>query len=229
MRSAALKRSARDADTILSLCENEEVYLTVGETGENEKGDYYWMGWSSPWPWGNDYVIDLVDPSHIDIYYYFRTSDPTITAAKEMITVKKIEDDYKATQVTMKYFDSIESKADFEEAYKFGFPDFTEFAAAYQTQADENARNMTEILENPASAAMHQLNLAGAKVSGIYEDQYAKPPLAVVKFTWDDGEVEVNLIQPMLAGENGPKGQASIWIVVQTEKTWQKTRSLAEE
>ncbi|MDD4564133.1 MAG: M56 family metallopeptidase [Eubacteriales bacterium] len=206
--------SARDADTIYSLCENEELYLTIGDIEENEKGKYYWMGWSSPWPWGNDYVIDLVDSSHIDIYYYFKTSTPSVYVAKETITVKKIEDEYKAMQVTMKHFDRIESKADFDEAYKFGFYDFTKFAAAYQTQADENAWNMTEILENPTAAAVHQLNLAGAKVSGTYEDRNTEPPIFVVKFTWDDGEAEVNLIQPMLTDENGAKRQASIWVVV---------------
>ncbi len=206
--------SARDADTIHSLSENEEIYLTVGEIGENEQGKYYWMGLSSPWPWNKDYVIDIEDDSTIHIYYYFRTSDPTITAAKETITVKKIEDDYKATQVTMKYFDSIESKSDFEEAYKFGFPDFTELASVYQSQADENTRGMKKILENPAAAAKHQLNLVGAEVSGTYEDPYNEPPFFVVKFKWNDGEVEVKLIQPTLIDENGAERQASIWVPV---------------
>ena len=167
--------SERDADTIYSLSENEEVYLKVGEIGENEEGEYYWMGLSSPWPWEKDYVIDIEDDSTIHIYYYFRTSDPAMYVMKETISVKRIEGEYKAVKETQKHFDTIESKADFEEAYKFGFPDFTKFAAAYQTQVDENIRNMVTILENPVTAAMHQLNIVGAEVTGTYEDRNTEP------------------------------------------------------
>lgn len=206
--------SERDADTIYSLSKNEEVYLTVGEIGENEEGKYYWMGLSSPWPWDKDYVIDIEDNSTIQIYYYFRTSDPAVYVMKETISVEKIEGEYKVVEETQKHFDTIESKADFEEAYKFGFPDFTKFADAYQTQADENIRNMAAILENPVNAAMHQLNLAGAEVAGTYEDPNTEPPMAVVKFKWNDGEVEVKLIQPIFIDENGAERKASIWVVV---------------
>ena len=208
--------SERDARTIHELCESDELYLTIGGIAENGE---YWMGWSSPWPWHKDYVIDIEDDSTIHIYYYFRTSDPTISVGKETITVKKIEDAYKATQVTMKHFFSIESKADFDVAFEPGFPDFMKLAATYQAQADKNAWDMTGILENPATAAIDQLNLVGAKVSGTYENRITDPAIFGVKFKWDDGEVEVKLIQPMLTDESGDKRQASIWIVVNEDST----------
>lgn len=211
--------SDRDAETIYGLCKNKELYLTIGGVSENGE---YWMGMSSPWPWNKDYVIDIVDPSHIDIYYYFRTSSPTVYVAKETVTIEKIEGEYKATEISWERFDTVESKADFEEAYKFGFPDLTEFAATYQFQADDNAdinQGRKVILENPVTAAIDQLNLVGAKVSGTYEDRTTDPAIFGVKFRWDDGEVEVKLIQPMLSGENGSKRQASIWIVVNEDPT----------
>ena len=208
--------SQRDARTIHELCESEELYLTIGSIAENGE---YWMGWSSPWPWNKDYVIDIENNSTIHMYYYFRTSDPSIYVGKETITVKKIEGAYKATQVKMKFFESIKSKADFDVAFGPGFPDFMHLAATYQAQADKNIRGKTGILENPVSAAIHQLNLVGAKVTGSYQDQNAETPLAVVKFAWEDGEVEVNLIQPMLTDESGAKRQASIWIVVNEDST----------
>lgn len=208
--------SQRDARTIHELCESEELYLTIGGIAENGE---YWMGWSSPWPWNKDYVIDIEDNSTIHMYYYFRTSDPSIYVGKETITVKKIEGAYKATQVTMKFFKSIKSKADFDVAFEPGFPDFMHLAATYQAQADKNVRGKTGILENPVSAAIHQLNLVGAKVTGSYQDQNAETPLTVVKFAWEDGEVEVNLIRPMLTDESGAKRQASIWIVVNEDST----------
>lgn len=217
--------SERDAETIYQLCESEELYLTLGSVAENGE---YWMGMSSPWPWNKDYTIDILDPSHIDIYYNFRTSSPTIYIVKETITIKKIEDEYKATEISWKSFDTVESKADFEEAYKFGFPDFTEFAATYQFQADIT-QGRKAILENPASAAMDQLNLAGAEVSGTYEDRNTDPPMFVVKFKWEDGEVVVKLIQPVFADESGAERQASIWIVVNEDPLNQEQTSAYRE
>ncbi|MDD2218409.1 MAG: M56 family metallopeptidase, partial [Eubacteriales bacterium] len=93
--------SDRDARTIHELTENEELYLTIGGIAENGE---YWMGWSSPWPWNKDYVIDIKDDSTIDIYYNFRTSEPSIYVAKETIKVKKTEGLYKATDVSAKHF-----------------------------------------------------------------------------------------------------------------------------
>ena len=204
--------SQRDAKTIYELCENEEFYLTIGGVAENGE---YWMGMSSPWPWNKDYVIDILDSSTIEIYYYFRTSSPTVYTAKETVTIKKIEGKYKATGDSWKHFDKIESKTDFDEAYKFGFPDFTEFAAAYQFQADDDANNnwgRKDILENPVTAAIDQLNLAGAEAEVIDQDTNKKK--TKIAFAWNDGEVTVNLIQPMLTDESGAKIRATIWIVV---------------
>jgi beta-lactamase regulating signal transducer with metallopeptidase domain len=203
--------SGRDAKTIHGLCENEELYLTIGGVSENGQ---YWMGMSSPWPWDRDYVTDNLDPSTVSIYYYFRTSSPTVYVAKETIKIKKIEGEYKATEDRWMHFDQIKSKADFDEAYKFGFPQMAEYAAAYQFQAEDDAdynRGRKEILEDPATAAMDQLNLKEAKITGRYVDPYAKK--AVVKFSWKDGEATVDLIQPMITDESGVKRQATIWIV----------------
>lgn len=203
--------SDRDAKTIYGLCENEELYLTIGQVAENGQ---LWMGLSSPWPWNRDHVINIVDASTFEVYYYFRTSDPTVYTLKETVTIKDINGEYKAIGESVKGFDKIESKASFDEAYKYGFFNFTEFAAAYQSQADDVKHNKgrKEILENPVTAAIDQLNLTGTKVSSIYQDPYEKK--AVIKLKWADGEVEINLIQPMLTGENGAKRQATIWIVV---------------
>lgn len=203
--------SDRDANTIYELCENEELYLTIGQVAENGQ---LWMGLSSPWPWNKDHVINIVDASTFEVYYYFRTSDPIVYTLKEAVTIKDINGEYKAIGESIKGFHKIESKASFDEAYKYGFFDFTEFAAAYQSQADDVKHNKgrKEILENPVTAATDQLNLTEAKVSGTYVDPYEKK--AVIKLKWADGEVEINLIQPMLTDENGAKRQATIWIVV---------------
>lgn len=211
--------SARDARSIYEMCENEELFLTLGE---HTQGGGYWMGVSSPWPWNKDYVINILDDSSADIYYYYRTSSPTVFVAKETITVNKDKSGYKVSQDNWKYFDEISSKAEFEEAYRFGVPELIEFAAAYQFQADDNSdynEGRKEILEDPVAAAIEQLNLAGAKVTGIYTDSYAKK--AVVKFAWEDGEVYVNLSQPTLIDEDDEsvKRQATIWVVVNKNLT----------
>lgn len=136
--------------------------------------------------------------------------------AKTIYEMKEINGEYKAIGESAKGFDKIESKASFDEAYKYGFFHFKEFAAAYQSQADDATyHGRKEILENPVTAAIDQLNLTGAKVSGTYVDPYANK--AVIKLKWADGEVEINLIQPVLTDENGVKRQAKIWIVVNEE------------
>ncbi len=204
--------SQRDANTIHTLCDSMEVYLTIGDVAENGA---YWLGMSSPWPWNGDYVIDIIDQNTIDIYYYFRTSNPSVYVAKETITIKKNQGAYKVTDDSWQHYDQIQSKADFEQAYRYGFPDFSAFASAYQIQADGGfgeGKERGEILRNPQSAALEQLNLANAKLTGIYTDPYAKK--AVVKFAWEDGEVTINLIQPILLDENGNEQQGNIWIVV---------------
>ncbi len=206
--------SERDAKSIYEMCENEELFLTIGE---HTQGGGYWMGVSSPWPWNKDYVIERINDSTADIYYYYRTSSPTVFVAKETITVNKDKSGYKVSKDNWKYFDEISSKAEFEEAYQFGVPELIEFAAAYQFQADDNSdynEGRKEILENPVTAAKDQLNLAGANVTGIYTDPYVKK--AVVKFAWEDGEVSVNLSQPILIDEDDAsvKRQATVWVVV---------------
>ena len=203
--------SQRDAKTIHDLCETEELYLTIGGVAENGQ---YWMGVSSPWPWDKDYVTHIVDASTIEIYYYFRTSNPTVSTAKETITIKKTDGEYKAVEDDWKHFSEVESRADFDEAYQFGFPDLKAYAAAYQHQADDDSEyhlGRKEILENPATAAVDQLNLVGARVTSVSKDPHVKR--AIVTFAWDDGEATVNLIQPMLTYENGDKKRATIWIV----------------
>jgi len=211
--------SKRDAKTIYEMCENEELFLTIG--GYTNDGGY-WMGVSSPWPWNKDYVIDRINDSTVDIYYYYRTSSPTVFVEKETITVNKSKSGYKVSQDNWKYFDEISSKADFDEAYKFGVPELIEFAAAYQFQADDHSDlngGRKKILEDPVTAAIDQLNLAGTKVTGIYTDLYAKK--AVVKFAWEDGEVSVNLSQPILIDEDDEsvKRQATVWVVVNESPT----------
>ena len=161
-----------------------------------------------------DYVISIVDASAFEVYYYFRTSDPKVYTIKETVTIKDVNGEFKAIGESIKGFDKIDSKASFDETYKYGFFDFTKFAAAYQSQADgvKHNKGRKEILENPVTAAIDQLNLTGAKVSGTDVDTDEKK--AVIKLKWADGEVEINLIQPMLTDENGAKRQATIWIVV---------------
>lgn len=203
--------TGRDAKTIYQLCENKDLYLTIGGVAENGE---LWMGVSSPWPWNKDYKIHILDSSSMDIYYYFMTSSPTVYVAKENVTIKKIDGQYKAVADDWTHFTEVPSKADFDDAYQFGVPRLLDFAEAYQHQADDNQghnKGRKEILENPATAAIDQLNLEGAKVGKIvYHPVYKK---AVVTFKWRDGESTVNLIQPTFTDEKGNTKQATIWVV----------------
>lgn len=204
--------TGRDAKTIYQLCENKDLYLTIGGVAENGE---LWMGQSSPWPWNKDYKIHILNSSNMNIYYYFMTSSPTVYVAKETVTITKIDGQYKAVADDWMHFTKVMSKTDFDDAYQFGVPALLDFAETYQHQADDNQgynKGRKEILENPATAAIDQLNLEGAKVGKIvYHPVYKK---AVVTFKWRDGESTVNLVQPTFTDEKGNKIQASVWVVV---------------
>lgn len=211
--------SDRNAQKIYDLTADEEVYLNIGH---KEEDGTLWMGLSSPWPWGKDYVIEVVDDHRADIYYYFRTSDPMIYVGKETIVLGEAGGEYKVVEENMVHYDQIQSKVDFDAAYKPGFPDFSGIIAeAYQRQADaDNQGSVKEIFENPVKAAMHQLNIPGANMqnslmiqpSKVYEDPHIKS--AVIVFPFPDGSVTVPLIQPVIKDEKGVEKQGTVWVVV---------------
>ena len=194
--------SLRDANAILSFCLDNQVYETIGSIAEN--GEYY-IGLSSPWPWNPDHVVEVVDGSTVEITYYYRTSNPSVYVARETLQVVELKGELKVVSDEWVHYDLIRSKAEFEEAYRLGIPDFEPFAEAYQFQRDISSTGEGTGWSDPATAAIQQLNLHDVQVKGRYEDPNINE--AWVVFQWPDGEVEVRM----------KKAETDIWIPVTSD------------
>ena len=194
--------SLRDANAILSFCLDNQVYETIGSIAEN--GEYY-IGLSSPWPWNPDHVVEVVDGSTVEITYYYRTSNPSVYVARETLQVIESKGELKVVSNEWVHYDLIRSKAESEEAYRLGIPDFEPFAEAYQFQRDISSTGEGTGWSDPATAAIQQLNLHDVQVKGRYEDPNINE--AWVVFQWPDGEVEVRM----------KKAETDIWIPVTSD------------
>jgi beta-lactamase regulating signal transducer with metallopeptidase domain len=191
--------SQRNGKVIHSLCLDDEAYGKIGEIAEN--GEYY-IGMSSPWPWDPDHVVEVKDDNTVEISYYYRTSNPSVYVARETLQVVELKGELKVVSDEWVHYDQIRSKAEFEEAYRLGIPDFEPFAEAYQFQRDISSAGEGTGWSDPATAAIQQLNLSEVRVKGRYEDPNINE--AWVVFQWPDGEVEVRM----------KKAETDIWIPV---------------
>lgn len=189
--------SQRDGKSIHSFCLDDQVYGTIGNVAENGE---YWIGMSSPWPWNPDHVVEVIDGSTIEITYYYRTSSPSVYVARETLHIVESEGELKVASDEWVHYDQIGSKAEFEEAYHLGIPDFEPFAEAYQFQRNTSSAGPGTGWSDPATAAIQQLNLKDPRIKGRYEDPYIQE--AWVRFQWPDGEVEVRM----------KKAETDIWI-----------------
>ena len=189
--------SQRNGEAIHSLCLNDEVYEKIGEIAEN--GEYY-IGMSSPWPWDQDHIVESTGGNTVEITYYYRTSNPSVYVARETLQVVESKGEFKVVSDDWVHYDQISSKAEFEEAYRLGIPDFEPFTEAYQFQRDISSAGEGTGWSDPATAAIQQLNLSDVRVKGRYEDPYIDE--AWVVFQWPDGEVEVRM----------KKAETDIWI-----------------
>ncbi|MEA4901311.1 hypothetical protein [Desulfitobacterium sp.] len=193
--------SERDGDTLYRLCKNNDLFTAIG--GYSFEDGRHGFGMSSPWPWDKDHKIVLGN-GIIDIYYYFRASDPHIWVHKETLTYEKLDSVYQVADETMIMLEPSAKKV-FIDAYQYGLPDFAGFSTAYQLHADSDP-TQAEIYCDPANAAQNQLNISHATAQVEYLNE---PGTARVTFVWPDGSVKVLMRQPKVHGDSG------IWVVEQ--------------
>ncbi len=152
------------------------------------------------------YVIDW-EHKKADIWYYAWTSAPHITVRKEEKYYEKSGEEYRVTDGSLEYMDSISSKEEFDKAYriqgKYLFVDYEEngFADAisYQIENGTSAADNT-VYSTPETAAEYILNLTDGegRVEGRYTIQ------AAVRYRFADGS-EIMIPMYMV--------QENIWIV----------------
>ena len=181
-------------------------------------GDGYTLGQPIPLLYSFRYRI-IQEENRADIYYYAMTFDPHMVVWKEEMYYKTVEGEIKVVGSSLKFFDSITSKEEFDDAYlidgEYQFVNYQEYEFIkdinYWIEKGYYYTDPT-VYAKPETAAAHILNLTGG--SGSVEGDYAWQ--AMVRYTFADGsEVMIpmynSLDEQAGSGENW-NGQ-DIWIV----------------
>ena len=187
----------RDGDTLVGMYIDEDTaFEHIVMLDHTDEG--YTFGFSSPWPDEFRFLMDegnTVNGEKAEIWYYAWTSDPHIAVWKEEIVFNRVQDDYKVSDSTIKYLDSISSEEEFMEAYWVGgayrFTDYAErgFVEAInaQTQYDLEAGEGTDrnfMYRSPETAAEWILNLTGGASELVTTNSNGQ---AMVQYTFADG------------------------------------------
>ncbi|MDE6749570.1 MAG: M56 family metallopeptidase [Lachnospiraceae bacterium] len=212
----------RNGEKIASLYTDESTALADGEDMLLEKTEGgYSFGWSSPWPFFNDYRYLINEgEKKADIWYYAIVSDPHVTVWKQEIRYTETDGKYYLTETSMQFMDSISSKSEFDEAYLIEgehiFVDYIEngFSESILSHMEEeNSPFDYTVYEKPETAAEYILNLTGG-VSVDESSRYSdsdKTGQATVRYTFADGS-EVDIPMCAFTGDEAAGGR-KVWVV----------------
>lgn len=193
----------RNGDQIVGMYADEEIAYQSLPFLEKEGGTYT-FGFSSPWPNEFRYMLTEgpedggIGENRAEIWYYAWTSDPHVTVWKEDIRFAWLESggegNYRVTDSSLRYLDSISTREEFDEAYLIGgayqFTDFEErgFLEGIQVQTEYDRENGGEdrnaVYRSPETAAEWIYNLTGgeAEIVSTTADGHA-----TVRYTFADG------------------------------------------
>lgn len=189
----------RDGEVMAGLYIDEKTALESVLLMEKAGGTYT-FGWSSPWPNEFRYILTEelresgADGNRAEIWYYAWTSDPHVMVWKEELQFTETMEGYRVTKSSVRYLDSIDSPADFDEAYliagEYQFTDYEERGflegiqsqTEYDREAGEADRNV--VYRSPDTAAAWIFNLTGGSAETVSTDGDGH---ATVRYTFDDG------------------------------------------
>lgn len=205
--------ASRDAERVYEMLSPElksrsqELGIEIAENGARV------MGWSSPFVPEEAtpmVFVSLGDEIQAEITYPAMTSEPSWWVWKDYLTFEKAGDTFQVTAWNQCTFFEIDSLALFLEAYRFWTPNYQHengmeksFAEYLQEHYDsgQNA-DAYEVYLSPAQAAEAALHLSGGKATvSMKEDG-----VAAVRYEWEDGTVDIDMIQPVKQGSGG------IWV-----------------
>ncbi|MDE7477006.1 MAG: hypothetical protein K2M91_03495, partial [Lachnospiraceae bacterium] len=169
----------RDGETIVKLAGQrgrflDKDILTYGV--DNDGKEYYSFGWSSPWPWKDNYsesvtahnyrIISVTDQT-AEILYYAWVSDPHVTVWREQLTYKIENDKCVITSETLQFIDNICTAEEFNQAYPDGIVgtmmDYYSFNGAGEAlnknaKANKASKPYADLFE-PDTSVVYLLNL----------------------------------------------------------------------
>lgn len=204
----------RDADAVYAMLSSElqnqaeELGIETAENGQRV------MGWSSP------FVPEKIAPIIVlgtagneitaGITYPAMTSDPLWWVWKDEIIIEAKGDSWQVVQWENQDYFTIDSLEKFQEAYAGWFPDYQLAVVDEESFADylqmnyekETYPEYYEAYLLPERAAENTLHLSGGTASVVN----GKDGKAVVSYTWKDGTVTLDMVQPAAKGNKG------IWV-----------------
>ncbi len=220
-----------------------EACLT--DPGKMEEAGYeklpdggYEVGWSSPWPWETDFRINYArDREEAVIYYYARTSDPSVTVWKQVLTLEWQGGRYAVADWSTD-MSPVDSAADFWDRYHYepseeygmsgGGYRFLEtpldwlsrsesessasepaIAAVLMRQEQEGSSHAALFL-SPESAAQNQLNLEGGKAVFV---ENPEPDKAYLRWEFGDGQTDVICLKHPGILPDGGGQESRLWLV----------------
>lgn len=194
----------------------------------------YEVGWSSPWPWETDFYVNYArDREEAVVYYYARTSDPSVTVWKQVLALEWQGDRYTVADWSTD-MSPVDSAADFWDRYHYepseeygmsgsGYrfretpldwfsaetPEESDIASVLMRQEQEGS-GYAALFMTPESAAKHQLNLDGGRAVLV---ESPEPDKTCLRWEFGDGQTEVICLKhPGILPDDG--GQESrLWLV----------------
>lgn len=220
--------------------------LKMEENGYEKMADgSYDVGWSSPWPWGDDFRINYAyDRDEIILYYYALTSDPTVTLWKQVLTAEEHGGEYRVADWTTE-MEPVSSAAGFRERYHYEPQDMYGFggqgyrfrdtpldwfwsAGIYEEstlagvlllqEVNETEGNI-KVYQTPETAAARQLNLEGGRAVRVESPDSGK---ICLRWEFDDGRTDIICLKRAGLLPDNSGRESSLWLVedILEEPVW---------
>lgn len=218
---------ARDGEAMAALTSSKELMAEYRQSDGS-----YTVGFSSPWPWEDDFSINCSGkrPEAI-ITYYARTSDPAVYAWKQKVTfLPAAEGGYRVSDWETAS-GPVDSAASFRDRYHFEDPEeYVLSSGQYgpyrfvNTPLDVYADSRGDILLlqekeqsgtaplllEPESAALWQLNLEGGtaeRLESIGENTVC------LQWAFEDGKTDVIMLERLKPYRDASETDSSLWVV----------------
>lgn len=217
------------------------------ENGYEKMSDgSYEVGWSSPWPWEDNFQVNYAyDGEEIVLYYYAVTSDPMITVWKQVLTVEEDAGEYRVADWVTD-MDPVSSAAGFRDRYHYenpeeygitqdgyrfrhtpldwfwtsGLYEESTLAGILMLQETDETEGDTSAYQTPETAAARQLNLDGGRAIRV---ESPDPEKVCLRWEFADGQTDIICLKRAGLLPDGSGRESSLWLVedILEEKDWQ--------
>lgn len=203
----------------------------------DEEG-YYSIGWSSPWPWGDDHQISYAkNRDEAIIHYYANTSDPSVLLWRQVVTFVwrdgvYLAEDWETEETAIASAAEFWERLHYESGEEYNMTGSgyrfrnTPLDVFYRTSSEEESRAdlliwqeeeqvLSDVWRQPETAAAAQLYLDGGNAVEVDSPWVDK---VCLRWEFEDGLTDVICLTRIIAREGSSATQAKeqesgIWVV----------------